>query len=230
MNLTNLTTNLQVEISNYLRKFQVKLKKPEFKFINNGLNGMLRSKSVFISNISLHLHEKIDKKKIEERLLYHLAKEKMFTKLTTSYLEGNSKDIRKQKYIVLDGSAIRKDYAKKMEGLCLVYDGASKKKNKIEIGYHWDNIVGVSRTADGEIHISRCHRIGRIDTRRIQHKRPRDIVAVLEPTDKQRILTNARKLQGRTPAVYVNEQFSADIERRRTILRPILASYQKPGK
>ncbi|MCD6090429.1 MAG: transposase [Bacteroidales bacterium] len=153
MNLTNLTTNLQVEISNYLRKFQVRLKKPEFKFINNGLNGMLRSKSIFISNISLHLHEKIDKKKIEERLLYHLAKEEMFTKLTTSYLEGNSKDIRKQKYIVLDGSAIRKDYAKKMEGLCLVYDGASKKKNKIEIGYHWDNIVGVSRTADGEIHI-----------------------------------------------------------------------------
>ena len=40
MNLTNLTTNLQVEISNYLRKFQVRLKKPEFKFINNGLNGV----------------------------------------------------------------------------------------------------------------------------------------------------------------------------------------------
>ena len=153
MNIQNLSDKIQVESFNYLRRFKSGLSKPVHKFINCGLNGMLRSKSIFVSQIATFLDEQIDKKKIEERLIYHLSKTNMFNDLTTAYLKANGKAIGEQKYIILDGSAIRKDYAKKMEGLAYIYDGASKKKNKIEIGYHWDNIVGVSKSVDGEVNI-----------------------------------------------------------------------------
>lgn len=157
MNIQNLTGKIQVESSNYLRKFKPKLSQPVYKFITSGLNGMLRSKSIFVSQIALYLYEPIDKKKIEERLLYHLSKESMFNNLATAYLKANAKDIRSQRYIILDGSAIKKDYAQKMEGLSYVYDGSSKKKKKIEIGYHWDNVVGVSKSADGEVNMLPIH-------------------------------------------------------------------------
>lgn len=124
MNIQNLSDKIQLESSNYLRRFKSGLSKPVYKFINSGLNGMLRSKSIFVSQIATHLYEQIDKKKIEERLLYHLSKENMFNDLVSAYLRANTKNIREQKYIILDGSAIRKDYAEKMEGLAYIYDGA----------------------------------------------------------------------------------------------------------
>jgi hypothetical protein len=152
-NVLNLTAKIQDEISNYASRFQNELKKPTYKFLKSGLNGMLRSKSIFVSRIAVHLDEKIEKKKIEERLLHHFSKKETFETLTTAYLNANSKDIRGQKYIILDGSAIRKEYAKKMEGLATVYDGSSRKKKKLETGYHWDNIVGAGRTSGGEVNI-----------------------------------------------------------------------------
>ncbi len=61
--------------------------------------------------------------------------------------------IKSQKYLIMDGSAIRKDYAEKMEGIATIYDGSSRKKNKLERGFHWVNIVGVSKTKENEINI-----------------------------------------------------------------------------
>ncbi|MFO7811083.1 MAG: transposase [Candidatus Delongbacteria bacterium] len=150
-NVVKIGAEIQVKSSNYLRKFKKYLDRPSFKFLEDGLNGMLRSNSIFISQIASHLGERISRKKTEERILYHLSKPMMSDYLTRSYLNANAKEISNQKYIIWDGSAIPKCYAKKMEGLAYVHDGASKKKNKLEIGYHWNNVVGVSKSESGEV-------------------------------------------------------------------------------
>ena len=152
MNVTNLTTNLQVEISNYLKKYNG-LSKPAYKFLKDSLNGVLRSKSIFISKIASHLPENITQKKIEERLLYHLSKKSTHEQLTELYYRSNKSAIKSQKYLIMDGSAIRKNYAEKMEGIATIYDGSSRKKDKLERGYHWDNIVGVSKSIENEVNI-----------------------------------------------------------------------------
>lgn len=152
-NVAKLGAEIQGKNSNYLRKFKCHLDGPAFKFLKCCFNGMLRSKGIFISGIALHLGEKISRKKTEERLIYHLSKPMMSDNLTNAYLKANSKDISNQKYIIWDGSAISKGYATKMEGLTYVHDGASKKKNKLEMGYHWDNVVGVNKSESGEVTI-----------------------------------------------------------------------------
>jgi hypothetical protein len=185
-NVINLTAKIQEEISNYAGRFQNELKKPAYKFLRSGLNGMLRSKSIFVSRIAVHLEEKIEKKKIEERLLYHLSKKDTFNTLTTAYLNANSKDIRAQKYIILDGSAIRKEYAKKMEGLATVYDGSSRKKKKLETGYHWDNIVGAGKSNEGEVKILPIH--SEIYSRKLDP-------SYNEASENRKILDTHKKLQ-----------------------------------
>ena len=153
INVAKLGAEIQGKNSNYLRKYKGHLDGPGFKFLKSCFNGILRSKSIFIARIALHLGEKISRKKTEERLSYHLSKPMMSDTLTSAYLKANHKDISNQKYIIWDGSAISKGYAKKMEGLTYVHDGASKKKNKLEMGYHWDNVVGVNKTESGETKI-----------------------------------------------------------------------------
>jgi ribosomal protein S17E len=150
-NVVKLGAEIQGKSSNYLRRFKDHLSGPTYKFIESSFNGMLRSNSIFIAKIASHLGEDISRKKTVERLIYHLSKPMMSDNLSKAYLKANHKEILQQKYIIWDGSAISKGYAKKMEGLALVHDGASKKKSKIETGYHWDNVVGVSKSETGEV-------------------------------------------------------------------------------
>jgi hypothetical protein len=74
------------------------------------------------------------------------------------------------------------------------------------------------------IRIARCHRIFR-RARKNQPKdaRPRDIVARFAYfPDRQRVFRNARNLQGHEPQMFINEQFPAEIDRRRRVLRPVM--------
>ena len=78
------------------------------------------------------------------------------------------------------------------------------------------NYMGI----EGEnIQVLRCHRIG---FGRKNAVRPRDIVAVFELDDKYTVLHHAKFLKGHEPAVFINEQFPYEINRRRNILRPIM--------
>ena len=74
---------------------------------------------------------------------------------------------------------------------------------------------------DGDdIIISRCHRL---DNRRKQNDKPRDIIArFMHYSDRQNVLHSAKHLKGKNPPIYINEQFPAEIEKRRNILRPII--------
>lgn len=156
-NVTKLGSEIQQNSSNYLRRYEAHLNRPTFKFVESSINGMLRAKSIFVARIASHLGEGISRKKTEERLLYHLSKRMMSDNLLKAYLEANRSEISKQKYIIWDGSAIPKAYAKKMEGLAQVHDGSSKKKRKIETGYHWDNVVGVNKSETGQTAIFPIH-------------------------------------------------------------------------
>ena len=68
------------------------------------------------------------------------------------------------------------------------------------------------------IEVIRCHRIGH-NKKRI---RPRTIVGVFDWQHKQLIMRNGKKLKGLDPKIYINEQYAAEIDNRRAILRPIL--------
>ena len=72
---------------------------------------------------------------------------------------------------------------------------------------------------DGDdIVISHCHRLPK---RHNQHTR--DIIARFTCySDRLNILHSAKKLKGHEPAIYINEQFPPEIEKRRSILRPIM--------
>ena len=65
---------------------------------------------------------KFCQKKIEERLLYHFSKRNTYKQLTELYYESNKTAIKSQKYLIMDGSAIRKNYAEKMEGIATIYN------------------------------------------------------------------------------------------------------------
>ena len=70
---------------------------------------------------------------------------------------------------------------------------------------------------DGDvIKISRCHRLAnRGGSRNI-------VVQFQDYADRQKVLHSARQLKGKNPPVYINEQFPAEFEKRRSILRPIV--------
>jgi ribA/ribD-fused uncharacterized protein len=74
---------------------------------------------------------------------------------------------------------------------------------------------------DGDmISISRCHRL---DKRHRPHDRSRDIIVKFtQYSDRQKVLYSGKHLKGKNPPVYINEQFPAEIEKRRNILRPIV--------
>jgi hypothetical protein len=68
------------------------------------------------------------------------------------------------------------------------------------------------------ISISHCHRIVK---RRNQDTR--DIIArFIYYNERQQVLYNAKKLKNHVPPIYINEQFPAEIENHRNILRPLV--------
>lgn len=65
--------------------------------------------------------------------------------------------------------------------------------------------------------VVRCHRLPS------KFRKPRDtIVRIASYKDKKDILQAAKKLKGRQPALYINEQFPREIENKRRLLRPLL--------
>jgi predicted NAD-dependent protein-ADP-ribosyltransferase YbiA (DUF1768 family) len=70
--------------------------------------------------------------------------------------------------------------------------------------------------------IARCHRLSRRPGPYNQG-RPRDIIVRFTHfPDRMEVLRGAKNLQGYEPRLYINEQFPAEIDRRRKMLRPIL--------
>ena len=115
--------------------------RPERKFLFQMVFGILKQRSVILLQIARGLGERTQLKKTVERLGLHLARETLADRLMVALPQLARYKLRRCRYLMLDMSDVRKDYAQRMEGLRRVYDGS---KGEVADGYWTLNVVGVS--------------------------------------------------------------------------------------
>lgn len=76
--------NLQVKIHNHLNSFKSSLTLPEYKFVRDAVIGILKSRSVTVNQIGMHLGEEITLKKTCERMYRQVRSESLTEKLRMS--------------------------------------------------------------------------------------------------------------------------------------------------
>lgn len=141
MSITQFTPAVQTKLWQYLHSFKDNFTKPEHKFIHQILFGILKSGHIQLNTISRSLQEKLPLKKVSMRLGAHLDKKNLWLKISESTLKAQKHRLKGCCFIILDLSDIQKDYAQKMPGLSMVYDGSKDSKG---LGYWQCNITAVS--------------------------------------------------------------------------------------
>ncbi|MHB9027212.1 MAG: hypothetical protein ACYC9O_00435 [Candidatus Latescibacterota bacterium] len=101
---------------------------------------MVRERGVQVTVLARALEEKITPKKTWERLRRTMGKRGLGKTLLQVHRSANASGIREMRFCIVDLSDIRKQYARKMEGLARVRDG---NKKEIGDGYWWLNAVMV---------------------------------------------------------------------------------------
>ena len=134
--------NLQDKFSGFINKLSRSISKPEKNFLKASCLGILSSQSCIVRRTTQSHHEKISSKKTQERLIYHLVKEKLNNNISDTLLQQQCRKLKRNSLILVDLSDIIKKYAKKMEGLSKVRDGND---GKWKTGYDALDIVVVNR-------------------------------------------------------------------------------------
>lgn len=142
MSISQINYKLQEQIKNFSGKLSGGLNKTGGRFIAQAIYGILKRKSVRLSNIARSLNESIPLIKTENRLSRQLNREGLDTCISKSIIEESSKRIKKETLLVLDLSDIRKNYAEKMEYLTKVRDGST---GEIVKGYWLLEIIGFNK-------------------------------------------------------------------------------------
>ena len=140
MELKQITTKIQVKFNQFSKRNTQGFSLPLQKFIRQTQFGILKSGKVQINEIGRALQEKISIKKTTKRLGQHLGVPGLWDKITEASLRTQRTYLQQCKYLILDLSDIQKDYAEKMEGLAIVYDGS---KGETGPGYWLCNVTGV---------------------------------------------------------------------------------------
>ena len=125
---STLSYQLKRGLIKFSEKLCEKLSRMNLKFVSSMLFGLLKSQSVMLSEIARALEEEITLKKTIERLSRNLKNFKETDKLTENYIESIKESIDEDTVFVLDPGDICKEYSRKQEKLCKVWD-ASKKKS-----------------------------------------------------------------------------------------------------
>lgn len=144
-----LTQTIQSKFNYYFQKLHINLTKPESRFLHETVLGILKSQSVILNQISIHINDKISLKKTTERLRRHMNKKGFWKKLIIGHIKTVSGKIQSHGFAILDLSDIQKKYSKMMEGLERVKDGSNKKS--IGLGYWLMNIIYISSKDDNII-------------------------------------------------------------------------------
>lgn len=135
-----LTKKLQSQISGYINS-TTGLSKPETRCLKEMVMGVLKSKSVFINRIAASLREPLKLKDVAKRLSAQYLKEDFWGAVTQSHMVCASGSIKKDTFLLMDGSDISKKHAKFMEGLEFVKDGDT---GNIGLGYNIINITAIN--------------------------------------------------------------------------------------
>lgn len=127
----------------YLNKIIGHLPKPKTKFYIDIVYGILKSKSVLLSNIAHSLNEKILLKKTIERLSNFLSSEIEKEIHSYHYRLNLSLMPTDLKLFIVDDTDVTKPYGKRFESLGRVKDGSAIRVT-YEKGYRVTSIVGLS--------------------------------------------------------------------------------------
>lgn len=114
-------------IINFCEKISKGLSRPIMKFISSMLYGLLKGQSVMLSEIGRALDEPISLKKVIERLSRNLGNFEQNEELVENYIAEMKKSIDEETIFCLDPGEIRKEYSRKQEGLCKVWDASRKR-------------------------------------------------------------------------------------------------------
>lgn len=141
-----LTQSVQSKFNYYLKKYKNDFSKPECRFVQEVILGILKSQSVILNQIAIHINDKISIKKTVERFSRHLSKLDFWRKLLSNHIKYVSNQVNDNGFALLDLSDIQKKYSTKMDGLEKVKDG--NHKDKIGLGYWLMNILYIDSNGD----------------------------------------------------------------------------------
>ncbi|MFP4547445.1 MAG: hypothetical protein ACLFQM_04890 [Fidelibacterota bacterium] len=95
-----LTQSVQSKFNYYLKKYKTNFTKPECRFVQEIILGILKSQSVILNQIAIHINDKISIKKTMERFRRHLSKLDFWEKLLTTHIKNvSSQIISNEEYI-----------------------------------------------------------------------------------------------------------------------------------
>lgn len=139
---TTNTYQMKRDIVNFSKKICTGASKPTFKFVNDMLYGISKSKDILLSSISDALNETTKKSSTIDRLSDNLAKNLPLS-IDNHYTKLAIDALGKYPIFLVDDSDIIKPLGEKFEDLGIVRDGSSRKKS-FEKGYHHTEIVGLT--------------------------------------------------------------------------------------
>ena len=125
---STLSQQLKRGLINFSEKLCEGLSHVKFKFISCMLFGLIKGQNVMLSEIARALEEEITLKKVIERLSRNLKDFKKTAEITENYIKIVKESIDKDTILCLDPGDISKEYSRKQEKLCKIWD-ASKKRS-----------------------------------------------------------------------------------------------------
>jgi hypothetical protein len=131
-NYTTLGSNLKRGIFKFCEKISDGRGRTALKFVTDMVYGLLASKSCHLTKIARKLNEGIALDKTVERLSRNLMNFKDGDLLWENYLQTIQVHFDDKTVLLFDDSDIAKESAKKLEGLCDIYDGS---EGETSIGY-----------------------------------------------------------------------------------------------
>jgi len=142
MSIAQINHKLQEQIKIFSGKLSGDLNKTAGRFISEAIYGILKRKSVHLSEIARALGENIPEIKTVNRLCRQLNREGLNVNINRAIIKEGSKKINKDSLLILDLSDIRKNYAKKMEYLTKVHDGST---GEISDGYSLLKVIAYNK-------------------------------------------------------------------------------------
>jgi len=144
MSFTQFTQPIQIKLHRFCYRFADNFSRPVNKFIRQMVFGILKSGSVQLNSIARSLQEQIALKKVVKRLSAHLDKPGLWRKVSRATLHTQASMLRQCRFVIIDLSDIRKNYAQQMNGLARVYDGS---EGEVANGFGLCNITAVNDDA-----------------------------------------------------------------------------------
>jgi len=121
-------------INGFLKLFKGVLSSPQYRAMRESIEGLMKKKTMKLSEIARSINGKTSVKHHIKRLSYQLSSNRWDDEgLKSTYVNQAATHVKKDTLIVIDIGDIRKEYGKKFECIAEIWDG-SKKRRQMDIG------------------------------------------------------------------------------------------------